>query len=226
MIDNVLKELQLICSNMTVRTVMLTGGRSANILYERLLNEKVLSAFSTSQLYFGDERCISPLTSESNYYLAKSILGKSINIKQIIRIKGEAVNPIEEAKRYAGIIPDIIDLVLLSVGEDGHIASLFPKSSLLDSTSKVEFVSDSPKPPLKRISITPLVIRKAKHVIVMAAGIKKAKILIQALEDPIKIEELPVRLTIGRTWVLDRDASLTFSRAKIKNNLNTKIIYA
>jgi len=73
-------------------------------------------------------------------------------------INGNSKNPTEEAADYAQQLPDTIDLILLSVGEDGHTASLFPHSQQLDSQQKVEVVTHSPKYPKNRITITPKVI--------------------------------------------------------------------
>lgn len=145
---------------------------------------------------------------------------------QFERIRGEAESPENEVIRYEALLPDEIDLVLLSVGEDGHIASLFPHSSALMSEANMAYVSDAPKPPSYRISITPRVILNAKHVIVMASGDVKGQVLARAQNSPDDISELPVRVTIGRTWVLDEEAASSFRRYAPKNHHRTKIIYA
>ena len=156
--------------------------------------------------------------------MIKSSLGKFISSNQIFKINGESKNFKSEAKRYGKIIPDKVDLVLLSVGEDGHIASLFPKHKALKCNSKVTYLTNSPKSPSKRLTVTPKIILNAKNVLVMAKGKNKGNILAQALTSPLEINILPVRLTIGRTWVLDHEASYAFKQYNIKHTHNTKII--
>jgi 6-phosphogluconolactonase len=111
------------------------------------------------------------------------------------------------------------------VGEDGHIASLFPNSVAINNELKFVYVNDSPKWPSERYTITRRVIQSARNVIVMAAGKKKGNVLTRSLEDPNNFMELPVRLTIGRTWVLDKAAYKSFEQKKPLNILNTRIIH-
>lgn len=158
--------------------------------------------------------------------MAVTAFAEKLKKSQIKRIYGESKNPIEEASRYSAILPDTPDLILLSVGEDGHIASLFPDSSALKSAEKMVYVSTSPKPPADRITITPRVIKNAKNVILMAAGKIKGQVLAKALNFPQDISKLPVRLTIGRTWVLDEEAAISFRLEAIENKYKTNIIYA
>jgi 6-phosphogluconolactonase len=133
----------------------------------------------------------------------------------IHRIIGEAENIKEEAKRFESILPDSIDILLLSVGPDGHIASLFPKSEFLTETEKsIIAIKNSPKPPSKKITITPKVIKSAKNIIVMATGEEKGKVLAEALKIPRNIDEMPVRITNGEntTWILDKNAISAFEK--------------
>jgi hypothetical protein len=88
---------------------------------------------------------------------------------------GEASNLETEAARYGARLPDEIGLILLSVGEDGHIASLFPNSTVLNSEHWVVFVANALKPPPRRITIAPSVIYNAKEVIVMARVTKSVR---------------------------------------------------
>jgi len=116
---------------------------------------------------------------------------------------------------------------LLTVGEDGHIASLFPEHSLLSEESRLAItICDAPKPPSARITISPVVIRSAKKTIVMATGAKKGFVLAEALNNPKDISQLPVRLTVGATWVLDQSAAVAFREKKFPNLHGTRIVYA
>ena len=208
------------------RTICLTGGRTANALYGHKVVRNLLHKYF-SNFYFGDERCVDPGHSESNYKLAKNSLFRNGNCTSfnIYQIQGESDQPEAEADRYATLLPENLDILLLSVGGDGHIASLFPNSmAVTEKNRKVVPVMDAPKPPAERLTITPLVVRSAKKVIVMAAGSEKGKILSDALKSPLEVSELPVRLTIGSTWILDQAATDSFNKNAPNNHHNTKVI--
>ena len=130
-----------------------------------------------------------------------------------------------EIERYSKILPDSIDLIILSVGEDGHIASLFPNNFSMKNNFKLMQVLNAPKFPKRRISITPEVIINAKKIILMAEGKIKGKILAKALLDVNNYIALPVRLVLGRTWLLNHEASIYFKLNK-KINAYKTIIYA
>lgn len=224
--ESAIKELELNLRNQNINTFFLTGGTSAQALYKKIKSKSIIKILQSTNFFFGDERCVPPHHPESNYYMVRSIFLDCIPIQNFKRIYADTFDPIIEAKRYNDLVPDSVDLILLSVGEDGHIASLFPNSLALRHDDKITFVSDANKPPNYRISITPKVILNAKNVIVLASGKNKAKILIQALINPDNFESLPVCFTIGRTWILDEEASNFFLKFAPSNKLNTKLIYA
>jgi len=212
----------------TARSICLTGGRSAKALYESTETRNYLIKHY-SNFYFGDERCVESNHPDSNFQLAvRSLFSDDVKLeKGIYRMHGEACRLDEEAERYGDLLPDHLDLLLLSVGEDGHIASLFPGSrSIGEAVNKVVPVLDAPKRPPRRLTITPRVIQSAKKTIVMAAGSEKGAVLSAALKEPDRTSELPVRLTIGSTWVLDSSATESFLKDAPENHLNTRIIYA
>ena len=101
-----------------------------------------------------------------------------------------------------------LDLVILGVGEDGHIASLFPRHETLDMTQAVLAEPDSPKPPPPRLTLSAPVLLEARSVWVVAGGSGKAQALRRAFagEDP---REVPVAMlrTPRTTWWLDRAAA-------------------
>jgi 6-phosphogluconolactonase len=105
------------------------------------------------------------------------------------------------ADRYATDLPDRMDLLFLSMGEDGHIASLFPHSAALKETNKRVLAILGPKPPYQRLTITPPVIRNARHVLVMALGQQKRALYEEALRNPNAIDTLPARMVLDRTWI-------------------------
>ena len=115
----------------------------------------------------------------------------------------DCLNPKIEAKRYSGILPERIDILLLSVGEDGHIASLFPRSkALFEKTKKVVPVVGV-KPPKKRLTISPVVIKNAQKVFVLAIGEVKAEKYRHAQRGSIGLIDCPACLVLGAQWFFD-----------------------
>lgn len=105
--------------------LMLTGGDTANGVY-RYLSSYFKELGIKINIFFTDERCLAPISENSNYYnLKKNLYNNSVpSNHRIFRIKGEE-NPHSEALRYSNILPKLIDLLLLSLGSGGHIASIF-----------------------------------------------------------------------------------------------------
>lgn len=184
-------------------SVALTGGRSAKLLYESWAALPGFSQLRNVHFYFGDERCVPPDHPESNYGLAmRGLFQRGVPQNcSITRIAADRDDCGEAATLYEQQLPDRLDLLLLSVGLDGHIASIFPHSTVLNETSgRVVAISGS-KPPYDRITITPQVICSARHVIVMALGSEKRIVYEQAQCNPTDIATLPVRLVLDRTWI-------------------------
>ena len=104
---------------------------------------------------------------------------------------------------YLDLLPYSIDVLLLGVGEDGHIASLFPNNASLQERKRRVIPITGPKPPFKRLTITPQVIAKARSVFMLANGSAKGTMLCAALNNPNDIAALPARLKLGGTWLMD-----------------------
>jgi len=186
-------------------SVMLTGGRCAERFYTAWAKLLPTRTVGDVRFYFGDERCVPPDHSESNYgMVVKTLFARGIPEGcTIFRMEADDVDREAAALRYAKALPDSIDILLLGVGEDGHIASLFPKSpALLEFHRRVVLVS-SPKPPHERLTITPPVIAQAKYIFVLAAGRAKAQVLVKALRQESNVAAMPVRMVLDATWLLD-----------------------
>jgi 6-phosphogluconolactonase len=95
-----------------------------------------------------------------------------------------------------------LDFVLLGVGEDGHIASLFPGHPVLRATGLTAGVRDSPKPPPERVTLTLEVIRDARQVLILATGSAKADAVALARRG-----ETPSGMIAAARWLIDQDAA-------------------
>jgi 6-phosphogluconolactonase len=125
----------------------------------------------------------------------------------IARMEAENPNREAAARAYENLLPEAIDVLLLGVGTDGHVASLFPHSPALRATQRKVVPVTGPKPPRERLTITPKVIAAAREVFVLATGTEKGEMLAEALKAPADPASLPVRLTLGGTWLLDEKAA-------------------
>lgn len=185
--------------------VMLTGGRSAEKLYVDWAKMVQFRVAKGVRFYFGDERCVPPDHPESNYAMAvRTLFAHGVpEACSVIRMEAEDPDREAAARRYEAALPENIDILLLGVGEDGHIASLFAHSpALLELDRRVVAVSGA-KRPHDRLTITPPVIAKAKSIFVLAAGEAKARVFAQAVRAPDDVAALPARLVLRAKWLLD-----------------------
>ena len=183
------------------RTLVLTGGTSPRRCYE-LLSELDVE-WGRVSILFGDERCVPPLDPESNYRMAKESLLDRVHPATVYRIPAE-LGPDEGADLYAEVVANStpLDIVLLGVGEDGHVNSLFPGHKALKSEALTVGIHDSPKPPPQRVTMTFEAIRDAGRVIIIATGAGKAEAIAMARRG-----ETPSGMIAGARWLIDRAAA-------------------
>ena len=191
-------------------SVMLTGGETMKRIYDYWTinppnsNKKVV-------FYFGDERAVSPEDSESNFWLAKNHFVKNNSfINQIFRMETEMIDLEQSAILYEKILPESIDILLLTLGEDGHIASIFPNSILFDKNTRKVMPIIAPKIPSLRLTITPFFIKSAKNIFLFVRGASKGKILARSFIDTSNIKSLPVRLVLNGNLIMDDEAYFEF----------------
>lgn len=186
--------------------LMLTGGNSAAMLYRTwaVRRECMVNVRKRVRIYFGDERCVPPDDAESNFRMVRHNLfdGDIAGEVAIHRMEADCDDLEMAADRYAALLPKAVDVLLLSVGEDGHVASLFPHGAGLYETRRLVLPVTGPKPPFQRLTITPPVIHNARQIFVMALGNRKREVYEEALRDPMNIDELPARLALRGTWLL------------------------
>jgi len=128
---------------------------------------------------------------------------------KLTRMEVDQVDRDAAALEYERQLPKRLDILLLSVGEDGHIASLFPYDSALFEAHRRVLPAAVSKPPFERLTVTPCVITQARQVFVMAFGKDKAAVYERAKLAPSDISELPARLVLNATWFLDSHTETT-----------------
>jgi 6-phosphogluconolactonase len=173
----------------------LSGGRIARDFFDAAAQGVNRTRVSLAQVHFfwADERCVPPEHPESNYRLALEQLFKPAGIQeqQIHRIRGEE-KP-EEAAQAASeeirrVVPlnnggwPVLDLIFLGMGEDGHVASLFPPVQSARGDS-VYLAVMAKKPPPARITLRYEAIAAAKQVWVLASGSGKEAALRESLAE-------------------------------------------
>ena len=184
-------------------TVMLTGGRSARALYAEWAKSSAFHATNNVDYYQGDERCVPSSHAESNSGMVMRDLF-SQGMPPGCRFFPMAADGNKEslARDYEKILPERLDVLLLSVGEDGHVASLFPGGAALEEENRRVLPASGPKAPHDRLTITPSVIRNARAVFLLAQGEQKARLLGSVLAGG-EAGSLPVALAMDATWLLD-----------------------
>jgi 6-phosphogluconolactonase len=191
------------------RSLVLTGGSTAGDAY-RLLSapeHRDRLDWGSVLLLFGDERRVPPDSRDSNYRLAAETLLAGVRPGRVERMLGEAPDPDAEARRYAALIPDQLDVTLLGMGDDGHCASLFPGEPVLDETERLVLPSNGHYAPYERYTLTFPALNRSKLVLFLVLGAKKA----EALAAVARGEDRPsarVQPTDGTVvWIVDRAAA-------------------
>ena len=171
-------------------SIVLAGGTTPRRVYELLCKQN--TDWSAWHVYFGDERCLPPDHAERNSRMAaQAWLDHVLIPPNQIHVIPADTGAEHAAKLYAQTLAqvDMFDMVLLGLGEDGHTASLFPGHKWGDAVDAPDVlaVSDAPKPPPQRVSLSASRLGKAHAVIFLVTGEAKR----QAINDWRKGSVIP-----------------------------------
>lgn len=208
--------------------IALSGGETPRSIYQ-LLHQTPFHhqmPWQQTHVFFTDERTVPPDHKDSNFGMANSALLSHVPLLQenIHRIQAEDPQPKAAAHRYAETLEKLLprrhqlpqfDLVLLGVGTDGHVASLFPGTTILQETTQLVAAVHVEKLQTWRISVTFPVINHAENIFIIATGAEKANVLkeVFAPNSPTKfpVQQLHPEGTLS--WFLDKEAALNLPSA-------------
>jgi 6-phosphogluconolactonase len=208
-------------------SVVLTGGRTAAAIYRALRDSPARDAvdWGRVELWWGDERFVPAGHPDRNDAQAREALLDALPLDPArvhpMPAAGDAseADPEAAAQRYAAELAEAarpgtarlphFDLLLLGVGEDGHVASVFPEHPVAYETRAVSAVRGSPKPPPVRLTMTLPTLNTAGETWLIAAGPEKAGAVGMALTGagPIQLPAAGVRGVERTLWLLDRAAA-------------------
>lgn len=199
--------------------VALSGGSTPKAIYERLAQPKNRNRLDWKRvfLFWSDERCVPLDHPDSNYRMAMEagLAVLPIPEQNIFPMQGEG-DLEANAEIYERLITDKLptgafDLVMLGMGEDGHTASLFPKTHGLHPNEKLVIVNFIPSKNSWRITLTFDCINAARHIAIYVLGRSKAEMVKRVFLGPYDPDTFPVQ-RVGTPahkalWILDRAAS-------------------
>jgi len=206
-------------------TLALTGGSTPATLFSLLASEAYRDRIEWGKtiVMWSDERCVPPDHPDSNYGMARDLLLSKVSVPagNVHRMRGE-ISPAQAALEYEQTVrreirtlaetgTPVFDLVLLGMGPDGHIASLFPGTLAIHEQTRLVVSHLVPKLAVQRITFTSPLINAAAHVVFLVAGQAKADALRAVLEGDFRPDTLPAQivrpLTGQLTWLVDRAAA-------------------
>lgn len=204
-----------------VAHVALTGGTTIGPVYEALADPnrpwRGRIDWNRVHLYWGDERQVPPGHADSNFGMAKRALVSRVPIPadQVHRMRGELPDAAEAAREYEAQLLGTFDVMLLGLGEDAHIASLFP-----EAPGTTVWRPDLHGPAViatthlgrGRITLTPTPILSSRHILVLVKGEQKAEAVEAALELPLDVARYPAQMLRDAgarvEWIIERAAAL------------------
>lgn len=204
--------------------VALTGGTIARSIHRAIAARAADVDWSSMRFWWGDERFLPRGDPERNagqahadFLDALRHMNRPLTAEQIMEVPAaDEVGTVQVAAAvYAEQIRNFgtggFELVMLGVGPDGHVASLFPGHPALTVTDQITVaITDSPKPPPERVSLTFEALERTQNVWFVVSGAEKAEAVCRGLAPAGTIQETPARGVRGRrqtVWWLDAAAA-------------------
>lgn len=206
-------------------SVALTGGHSGKAILT-LLGRRTDVAWDRIDYTLTDDRWVPGDDPDSNLRLARQLLfdPRGVPAERIHAPQTERKTPDATAAAWAADLesfakkPPVLDVVVLALAPDGHIASLMPGSRALASTAWAAGVSENEvgvEPRVARVTLTAPVLQAARHVVMTAVGAGRADALRAAIEEPSDPARRPSQLLPPSercTWIADRAAAAKLTR--------------
>jgi 6-phosphogluconolactonase len=158
--------------------LVITGGSTPRAAYERVAGMR--EDWSGVDVWFTDERCVPPDHEQSNFGMAERSLLSRVEGATVHRMRGE-LGPHDGAAAYENELdefgPDALDLILLGIGPDAHICSLFPRHDELGERERRVVGVETPgmAPLVSRITLTLPVVNASRQIVFLVTGDDKAK---------------------------------------------------
>lgn len=223
--DEIARTLREAVAARSRATLVLSGGSTPRRLHEILASEHADLPWRRIHVFWGDERFVPHDCAQSNYRMAHRTLLDRVPIPpenvhpwatELPTAEDAALEFQAELERFFGCSavaegPPRFDVVLLGMGADGHIASLFPDSPALAVDNRWAIPTLAPDEPRERITMTLPVLNAARSVHFLVAGAEKREALRCGMGEPAQPQHCPaslVRPTDGTlTWWLDEEAA-------------------
>jgi 6-phosphogluconolactonase len=202
-------------------SLALAGGHTPRRAYELLAQAPFLdqAPWDRMHIFWGDERCVPFDDPRSNAHMARKAWLDHVPIPpNQIHPLNCASAPAAAARQYEARLweffagqPPRLDLVLLGLGPDGHTASLFPATPVLEEKGRWVAEVYPAEPELPRVTLTAALINQAAVVAFLVAGRSKAGVLREVRHGPRNPRRLPAQLIQPRNgdlfWLVDREAA-------------------
>jgi 6-phosphogluconolactonase len=198
--------------------IALSGGNTPRPIYERLAIIGCDLPWESIRITFGDERCVPPDDSQSNFRMAREALfvPAAIPEKSIMRMRGE-IDPQMAAQEYENQL-DLLaahrgeqiyqhDLILLGLGDDGHTASLFPGTAGLEERERRVIANFVPKFSSWRLTFTFPLINHARQICFLVNATKNMELIERVLQGDAQLPASRVEPTAGDvTWIIGQSS--------------------
>ena len=209
--------LEQACKAMAERNefrIALSGGNTPAPVYARVAAEAHDFPWESVLFTFGDERCVPPDDPQSNFRMAREnlFIPAAIPERSIMRMRGE-INPQIAAEEYEDQLDAIAvgrgeriykhDLILLGLGDDGHMASLFPGTAALDEMTRRVVANFVPKLNAWRLTFTFPLINHARQILFLVGASKSPQLIERVLAGDSQFPAARVNPSAGEvTWMI------------------------